>query len=271
MQKETFWVISYPKCGRSWLRVMICDAVNYSLPTQKKIDDVSAHLLFRLHPDIPKLRFSHDDSPMLKAPDEICVDKSEYADQNVVFLYRDPRDVLVSWYYQCVARGSLKWLPETTKTDRPGDFIYNETGGLRSIVTFYNIWASHFPQMDSLLLLRYEDLSTDPLACLRQMFDFFSMSSLLKRGAYEYAVYRNEFKRLQLRERANEIEHVESVKPVFGQTTESDDPSAMKVRRGMVGGYVDEFSADEIEAMDTLIEKELHDFYRCYKYRTETV
>ena len=72
-------VLSYPKSGRTWLRAMLDElgiGVDY--------DHADANTLY--HPT---------------EPFEIGrVDAGRYGDKRVVFLQRDPRDVLVSSYFE---------------------------------------------------------------------------------------------------------------------------------------------------------------------------
>ena len=70
-------VVSFPKSGRTWLRVML--------------DDIAL-----------KARFSHDGSDHVfrRSFSELDADKSRYAQDSVLLLVRDPRDTVVSGYFQ---------------------------------------------------------------------------------------------------------------------------------------------------------------------------
>ena len=70
-------------------------------------------------------------------------------------MVRDPRDVLVSSYFQKKKRRN-KYNGELF------DYVHEEVGSLESLLRFYNIWARnrHIPK--DFLLVRYEDMHEDP-------------------------------------------------------------------------------------------------------------
>jgi len=59
-------------------------------------------------PELSTLFFSHDDNPHWKPFATINADKTIYKGKKVVFLIRDPRDVLVSCFFQYTLRGDHK-------------------------------------------------------------------------------------------------------------------------------------------------------------------
>lgn len=105
-------------------------------------------------PGIPYIRFTHDDLPQHKRPNELEESKRAYKRYKVVFLIRDPRDVIVSLYFQKTKRvhqytGSLS------------EFLYREQGSFNSLLHFYNIWAKNRNVPEDFLLLRYEEIHAD--------------------------------------------------------------------------------------------------------------
>src|SRR4030042_5207218 len=98
--KTDIYLLSYPKCGRTWLRLMIGKAIalHFSLPDEEDILFLRTNR--RVHPDVPNITVVHDDSPMLKSPDELEVTKKRFHDKKVIFLVRDPRDVVVSSFFE---------------------------------------------------------------------------------------------------------------------------------------------------------------------------
>ncbi len=65
--------------------------------------------LAELHPDVPKIIVTHDNDPHWKKPDELELSKNKYKNTKVIFLARDPRDVVVSAYFEQKKRVSF-WL-----------------------------------------------------------------------------------------------------------------------------------------------------------------
>jgi len=111
------------------------------------------------------IEHSHDGYAHNKAPSELITSKSEYRNKRVLLLIRDPRDILVSYYYRRkFARkdfsGSLSSL------------IRQEKGGLRTIIAYYNIWSREKHAPKELFRIRYEDLRSNTVSILKQIFDF---------------------------------------------------------------------------------------------------
>jgi hypothetical protein len=59
------FLISFPKCGRTWLRLMIGRALEKHF-NLANADILGLHKLEALHPDIPRILVSHDDGPQWK-------------------------------------------------------------------------------------------------------------------------------------------------------------------------------------------------------------
>ena len=130
--------------------------------------------LRRLDPRIPRIRSTHDDFAHDKTPDKIKREKRHYASKRVIFLARDPRDVIVSLYYQKKYRRRRA----TTYHGELSDFLREPTGGIESIVTFYNVWAENRHMPRDFLLVKYEDIVDDPERELRRMLRFLDINWL---------------------------------------------------------------------------------------------
>ena len=83
------YIISFPKCGRTWLRMMIGYAFNSQFNLNLKVEELTEiHSITKtIDRDIcPTIKFSHDDRPNLKFFDEIDIDKYKYSNQELFFL-----------------------------------------------------------------------------------------------------------------------------------------------------------------------------------------
>lgn len=260
-------IVSFPKCGRSWLALMICDAVYNAFPEADRIDDVSSRYLYKINSKIPSILFSHDDQPMLKTPSELENEKFSFVNKKVIFLVRDPRDVIVSWFFQCKERGSVDEFEEPVKCDLPGDFLTNERGGLKSLIAFYNLWWENRFYPGKFLLVKYEALRKNPEVELKRIFGFSGMSNLVTAKAIKEAIDHNEFKKVQEREKRNEIKAVTGHN-VFGTVEGKKSVDSLKARRGKVGGYKDYFDEKELTYLNAYISKELNPIFG-YNENTE--
>jgi hypothetical protein len=252
-------IVSYPKCGRSWLRLLLCDVVRFQL-NKPDLTEVETNLLWQSHPLIPHISVDHDGAEYSKA-DELNRDKSNFSNKKVIFLIRDPRDVIVSWFFEVTKRGALEddVIKKTEKIESVADFIYNEIGGLKTIIEFYNIWAQNRNIPEEILIVKYEELRENTFNTLKKIIKFSGLKNVIKDHSINKAIDKNLFEKLKKRERNQDIEHA-----AF-QTKDVNDSEAFKVRKGKIGGYTEYLSAKHIEAMNLIIKEKLdpHYGYNC--------
>lgn len=263
------YIISFPKCGRTWLRLMIGRALQQQFQlSHPNINEKTLLLepLAELHPNIPKMIVTHDDDPHWKKPDELELSKKKYKNVKIIFLARDPRDVVVSAYFEQKKRVSF-WLEGLKKEPHlqaykerikayDGElstFIYEEVGSLDSLIKFYNIWAEnrHIPK--DFLLIRYEDLHTNPHTELCKTLDFLGVKYEEKviDEAIQYSSFDN-MRQMEKEETTNL-----KLKP-----TDPNDTDSYKTRKGKVGGFTEYFTEAEITYINKTINANLSDFYR---------
>jgi hypothetical protein len=248
--KVDAYVVSYPKCGRTWVRMMIGKYLLGDRPG----DPLEVFDLTKAAPGVPTIEFTHDDYPQLKPFDGLFPDKSIYRGKQVVLLVRDPRDVLVSYYFQYTRRGAKERANDAQFDGTISDFIRQDIGALKSIVAFYNIWARNRMVPKSFHLLRYEALNHDTAGELQALIDFLGLPDLGAR-ARDNAVKAANFENMRRLEEAGTLRN-NRLRP-----TVAGDPEAFKVRRGIVGGYRDYLSADDIGYVEDHIARELDPFY----------
>jgi hypothetical protein len=238
------FLVEFPKCGRTWLRLMIDEAVRR---TQAASPAVAA----------PTIHSWHDDRPHWKTPDAIVADKSIYAGKKVLLLVRDPRDVVVSHYFQYTRRGGA----EECNDDFAGSlsaFLHHPRGSIDSILRFYNVWAAARDVPAALQRVRYEDLVSDGPATLTGVLDFIGLPSL-GTAAIAETLAAFSFDRMRAMEATGAFESP-TMRP-----GDIDDPESYKVRRGRIGGFRDYLDRSEIEFLDRRIAAVLDDWYGEYK------
>jgi hypothetical protein len=236
-------IVSYPKCGRTWLRTMLGHVVaeHAGLPT----DDVAAQLdLFALTapgPQYagPRIYVTHDAQPHYRRAEDLRWSKARYRRADVVFLARDPRDVIVSLYFdRAKRRSNAKHYAGTLS-----EFLNEEAGGIETLIAFYNSWAeqAHVPR--SFLLVRYEELRADTAAELRRILDFIGLGAV-DDDVVRRAVDASRFERMRALEAAGQVSDYK-LRP-----GDADDPESFKTRRGVVGGYTEYLTPAEAEHLD---------------------
>lgn len=227
-------VVSFPKCGRTWLRMMVGRAVQLHFG----LDDANPFKLTELRQRgarMPRITFTHDDEPQWKSPAELESSKRRYSGKRVVLLVRDPRDVVVSMYFQSVKR---EYAYEGTLSS----FIREPRGSFETVVAFYNTWAASRRVPEQLLLLRYEDLRAAPEAEMRRLLEFIGLSGVSDdtiRSAVEFAAFDN----------MRQMEERNSLGTGALRPGDIQDRSSFKTRRGQVGGFVDYLGEEEVEEL----------------------
>jgi hypothetical protein len=214
----------------------------------------------RPHPEVPRITVIHEDRPMLKTPEELETNKEKFREKRVIFLVRDPRDVIISSYFEMNKRGHIFGDNpyEARRSYYEGsltEFIDKPVGGFETLLRYYNIWANNRDIPQGFLLVRYEDMKTDPPGELRRVLDFLGLQTIDDETiaeAVEFASFDNM--------RKMEAEG----KFTSGMLTPADkrDGDSYKTRKGKISGYVDYLSEGEIQALNNKMEKELSKLFR---------
>lgn len=220
------FIISYPKTGRTWLRMLIKSALEIHTGITCS-DPLETHEISDRDPRVPRLRVIHDDEPHWKRPDQLRRNKSKYRNKRVVLLVRDPRDTMVSLYLQMTKRWKV-FKPEWKDIDT---FIWQERGALRSMIAYYNIWAQSRSLPGALMLVRYEDIHADPPATLDRVLTFLGVTGVHVETLHA-AVEANTIARVRAKEQAGVFASKRLRPGIAG------DPESFKARRGEVGGYL---------------------------------
>jgi len=251
--KTPVHIVSFPKCGRSWLRLMIGDALFHQLDTPKEQRVYRSERWNALHPAVPRVRVTHDDNPHLKTPEEIATDKLEYRNRKVIFLARDPRDVIVSWFFHYQHR--LEADRKFPAPDDIYDFTFGERGGLASLVKFFNIWMEnrHIPKQ--YMLLTYEALREDTYQRMQEVLSLMELNQFISESNLRTSIEHNAFDQLKKREMQREISDTK-----FGGVA-TDNQDALKVRRGKVGGFTDYFDPQQVDTINRYLRDNLRPEY----------
>ena len=233
--------VSYPKSGHKWLRALIGKA----LCEKYQLDERMIFHEPRLTKAAGVLRTActHGDAGLTEGRHyrDLETNLARYNAKKVLLMIRDPRDIVVSCYFNETRRKSAY-------NGSISDFIRSDHYGIRKIVTFYNIWHAnrHIPEV--LLPIRYEDLHVDPGKNLRlalSLIDPQDYTDEIIHRAVEYGSFKN-------MRRKEQEEHIASRKLQPGDYV---DEESYKVRRGKVGGYVDYLDNNDLKYVNSVIDK----------------
>lgn len=163
------YLISYPKSGNTWMRYLMTYAI------WSELDDID---LVEMAAYIPSPQLEHDAAMML-ADDSPCNSLEhriikEHSICNVaarknvkkaIYLVRDGRDAIVSYWYFCNQRDQT--------TVPLSEFIENSSRPEHS----YGAWKDHVTgwleaDLEARLVIRYEDLLQEPESWLKAAMEF---------------------------------------------------------------------------------------------------
>jgi len=218
-ERSNLIVVSYPKSGRTWLRVMLDQA---GIPA-----------------DYSHLGSSHKGA---RPVDQLPFEFDPHHTRKVA-LFRDPRDTVVSGYYQATTRlrrydGSLT------------RFIREPGHGIERTVAFNLRLAELTVGRGDFLTLTYERMLADAAGSLMQVATF--AGHPIDPATAARIAADNTFERMQARELNGEYDERYRI-PLGNQ--HGGDPVALKVRRGVAGGYRDELSPADWAYVDEVVER----------------
>lgn len=246
---------SFPKCGRTWVRSLIGKAFQLQFGLPEGIDLLEVDNMYRLHKDIPKIPFLHDDEPFWKKKEELEASKRRYRSKKTMLLVRHPADVLVSAFFEKTKRYVVHGAKSPHFEGSLKEFIYSPTGSTETLIQYYNIWARESRYFKHFLLLRYMDFHEDTPGELYRIFKFLNMDKIISPAAIDEAVACSSFLKMQ------EMERVDAYHTFRLRPADVNDPESFKVRRGKVGGYNDYLEPAEIEFLAKKVNGELDKMY----------
>ncbi len=257
LDKTDSVVISCGKSGRTWVRVMLSAfyQIHRGDPPEGLIDFAELH---EEDPRIPNLLFTHD--TYLRHFTKDGDSKAAYSGHKVVLLVRHPADVAVSRFFQWKHRMKprkikLRGLPDRSEDLSIFDFVMDGRAGLPQVCHFMTTWADAMPEIKQSIVVRYEDLRSDPRAELTRLVDFLGKpGSPNSQEQIAAAVDFGAFDNMKKRE-AKAAETVGSGMRL--RPGDASNQDSYKVRRGKVGGYRDYFEDDEIAQIDEIVAKQL--------------
>lgn len=238
-------LVSYPKCGRTWLTMLLGRALALHAGIDE-VDYLANDLPGGGSKGVPRIRISHDENPHWKTPRGLSRSKRRYREKKIILLVRDPRDVVVSMYFERSRR-------ERAYSGTMHEFLYERKGSLETIIAYYNVWARERAQPKGFCMVRYEDLKADPAKELRRIMDFVGLAPAEAhvQDAVEFASFENM--------RAMEAGDVLGSGRL--RARDPNDKESFKTRKAKVGGFVDYLGPDEIAWMERKIRETLDPVY----------
>ncbi len=226
--KRAFYLCSYKKCGRTWLRFILANYFNLLFNLNIKID---LHSYFSLMPN--------DDHDPFKGVDfygfpndsrfPIVLSRhSHYSEEkfrgignrNMILILRSIKDVVVSDFFQ--ASRVLKSFDRDLKS-----FIRDSEGGLSAYCGYLNSWAEVIDG-NGPLVITYEMLHRDTEETVGKIISFLGVE--LDGAKLKEGVNLSSFESMQ---------KLEKQMGMPGHSIEMEDEEGLRMRKGKVGGSLD--------------------------------
>lgn len=238
------FIISYPKSGRTWLQKLIIESIKEYNNTKVEIADISE--LYSVVKNFPKILSTHAGSSWeekIKDKEEIKVDDfNKYKHAKSIFLFRDPRDVLVSQFYHIVNRTNYESFDKNC-------MIENPNVGLEKIIAFMNKWKDYAQKNKTQIVeVSYEGLKQNTSNSIKKLFEHldYNINSEILNKAIDACT----LQKMRAKESAK------AGNP--WSNTSSKNENSFHSRKGIVGEYNSFFNKKEIEKINKIIKEKLN-------------
>jgi HAD superfamily hydrolase (TIGR01662 family) len=228
------YLISYPKSGRTWVRMILASLLQSMGKNPNEMEMViAAHW------------------PYSKAKKKIELGKSR-----IVMVFRDPRDILVSYYFELTRR-------KRAYRKDISHFVRSRRCGILPVINYYNEWYEHCEIPEDFLVITYEDLKKDTFLEIKKVTDFLGLCDEVTDAMIKEAIEFSNFKNMKRVEAGDEKDNLLlSYHGTFGRKHKDQDPESFRVRKGKVGGYFDYLSNDDVQYLNEQMGKKLHPFFQ---------
>ena len=237
LRESDIFLVGHPKSGNTWLAFMLAVIVENDREERINIANVGDFVPTIHHRDLAIGRYSDRQSPRVfrtEAPN------FPQAYPKTIYIVRDPRAALLSYYHHCVH--------DTGRNDWPiGDFVEEmlDAGCIKSLEPHLVRWDH---QVESWLdraktqpvqFVKYEELKLDCLGALHKLSDFIGVDR--DENLLELAVDRGDFSRMRKDEENYGAESYPGEKGERG----------FFVRKGKVDSWKEEMPAEVTRRIET--------------------
>lgn len=268
------WIASYPKSGNTWVRSFLCSYFsnpnqNFDFKLLKNIPTFPHHYELNLlkkkydNFDFNNVASNWDNFQKILIKKKIKIVKTHNALVNfksydftnlkntigVIHIVRDPRDVLVSYsHHQNTSHEDiLQKMKSMNNFEKTNDF--KDRTLLTSWNNHYNSWRS-FPKNN--LLIKYEDLSKDPLKYFTNIVKHLNQiyGSKIDNKRIEESIEQVKFENLQ---------KVEARDTFYENPIENIDRGKNFFRKGKIGQWREDLSKETLTKIENEFSKEMRE------------
>lgn len=229
-----YFIVSFPKSGNTWMRIMFSNLLSIQEDGNIFLQEIQEFVPDSHVPDQLKraekkgslfegLRFQ-----FIKSHDPY---KKFFKGKNVIYIVRDGRDVLNSYYHYINARreGGVKMMDLIERGEQLGFGSWND-----------HVMSWHNGRHGRFILLRYEDLLRDTENEMKKLLNYIGFE--VKESALKLAIENSSFDRLRSLEDKKGVAYADRLK----------DKSSKFFRKGTSGDWKSAFTPEELKRFEEL-------------------
>ena len=237
LRNSDVFLVGHPKSGNTWLAFMLAVLVENDREERINISSIGEFVPTIHNRDLSITGYRDRHSPRIfrtEAPNY------PEAYPKTIYIVRDPRAVLLSYYHHCVH--------DTGRTDWPiSDFVDEmiDTGCIKTLEPHLVRWDRQVEtwldkaRRQPVSIVKYEDLKGDCLGALRKLGEFIGLDH--DEGLLQLAMERGDFSRMRKDEQTFGAESYPGEKGKHG----------FFVRKGKVDSWKEEMPAEVVEKIET--------------------
>lgn len=208
--RNNYMIMEHPKCGRTWLNHILRHTVmqEYNINLEDKTSFIG---------------LNHDGQALQNRKEKYSRSKKYDNNRSIIFMVRDPRDVMVSFYF-AVKRPHRKHM----FSGNISEFIRSKFG-IKHMMLFLYDWSRIIESKEDIMWLKYEDLKRYTFEEIKSVFNFLPIKVSDK--SIKYGIEKSEFERMQKEEIADRSDI---------------NIDELQIRRGIIGGYKDYLNDEDI-------------------------
>jgi Sulfotransferase domain len=235
---DDVFLVSYPKSGNTWTRFLIANLLH----AEKPVTFANIDSLIPESEELSKRQLSRLPRPRI-------MKSHEYFDprfQHVIYLVRDPRDVVVSEYHYFRKRGRIaNDFPLERFVSR---FVAGQTSEYGSWAENVGSWIATRNDHPGFLLLRYEQMLADACSALARIAEFLGTPATTERVA-----------RAVEKSSANKMRELESDPAANSSVTRNGRGDIPFVREARAGGWRSTLPQTSVAEIESAWGKQMED------------
>jgi len=205
------YLVSFPKSGNTWLRFLIANTLKSHYQIQRNVNFFTIHEFI---PDIHQCRgfLKINEQGIFPNPEVPRIIKSHFPYnlyyQRAMLLVRDPRDVMISYWYHRKRDGNI---PEDYSLS---DFIRHEKYGVKQWKNHTESWIKNIKDGQMVHLFRYEDFLNNTQTELHRFMDLLGIE--VEESNLSKAIMLSSKENMRKSETNHDISNFEIKKPQKG-------------------------------------------------------